>query len=92
MEARLSEQNQRKPMGRPRKYRPEELRDSGAPKLNVRFDPRLYGHVQAQPQGPRAYLEALVTEDIGRTQPAESTSAGDVPGQLLLADHQKAKE
>ncbi len=43
-------------------------------KLTVRLDPRLYGHVLAQSQGPRAYLEGLVSDDMSRTQPVESTS------------------
>ena len=52
-----------KKAGRPRLYNPEDLKDNGAPKLAVRFDPELYRYACSQPEGLRAYLEGLVRED-----------------------------
>ena len=57
----------KKPRGRPRQYAAGTAQDNeGAPKLNIRFDPILYKHVQARPEGPRPYLEGLVREDLER--------------------------
>lgn len=49
--------------GRPRKY-PRELANDGAPILSVRLDPTVYLHIQAQDDGPRAYIERLVLHDL----------------------------
>ena len=46
--------------GRPKKYDPGQLRDHGAPKLSIRFDPALFEFLQEQPGGSRAILEELV--------------------------------
>ena len=65
----------KRPRGRPRKYEAGASQDNeGAPKLNIRFDPILYQHVQAQPEGPRPYLEGLVRDDLARAD-KESRSA-----------------
>ncbi len=37
----------------------------GAPLLAVRLDPPVYEHVKAQGEGPRAYIQRLVTQDMG---------------------------
>lgn len=52
-----------KKKGRPPVYKPEDLKDNGAPKLAVRFDPELYRFACSHPGGLRAYLERLVRED-----------------------------
>lgn len=52
-----------KKKGRPSIYKPEDLKDNGAPKLAVRFDPELYRYACSHPEGLRAYLEGLVRED-----------------------------
>jgi hypothetical protein len=51
--------------GRPRQY-PKELANDGAPVLRVRLEPDVYLHVQAQPEGARAYLERVVRADRDR--------------------------
>ena len=78
----------KKPMGRPRLYPPGTSQDNeGAPKLSIRFDPQLHAHVTAQPQGPRAYLEGLVRDDIEQgAAPVASTGPKDVPGQTLIPE------
>lgn len=51
--------------GRPRKYDEGASKDNeGAPKLNIRFDPALYAYVIAKPEGPRAYLERVVRQEM----------------------------
>lgn len=52
-----------KQVGRPPIYKPEDLKDNGAPKLAVRFDPDLYRFACSQPEGLRKYLERLVRQD-----------------------------
>ena len=42
----------------------------GAPLLSVRLDPPVYEHIKAQPEGPRAYLQRLVGQDM----PAPATA------------------
>lgn len=37
--------------------------------FSTRLAPPIYHHIKAQPEGPRAYVERLVSEDINRTQP-----------------------
>lgn len=72
----------KRPPGRPKVY--AEGRD-GAPFLGLRLDPPIYQHIKARPEGPRAYVQRLVTEDIERTsQGANEPALDDVPGQLLL--------
>lgn len=53
---------QRRP-GRPKKYDPAQLKDQGAPKLSIRFDPDLFAFLQEQPRGSRATLEELVRRE-----------------------------
>ncbi len=48
------------PRGRPRKYALADIKDQGAPKLSIRFEPDLYRYVQARPEGARVFLEELV--------------------------------
>ncbi len=57
---------QKRGRGRPRKY-PRDLANDGAPVLSVRLEPDVYLHVQAQPEGPRAYIERLVRSDANLT-------------------------
>lgn len=72
----------KKKMGRPKKYDGD---GDGAPYLGVRLDPPIYEHIKARPEGPRAYVQRLVTEDIERmNQVANDPALDDVPGQLLL--------
>lgn len=53
--------------------------------FSTRLEPTVYNFVKAHPEGPRAYIERLVTADIEQAQPSTPASAGeDVPGQLLL--------
>lgn len=52
-----------KKKGRPPIYKPEDLKDNGAPKLAVRFNPELYRYACSQPEGLRNYLEGLVGKD-----------------------------
>lgn len=67
--------------GRPKKYAGKD----GAPMFSTRLDPPIYEHIKARPEGPRAYVQRLVTEDIERTsQVANEPALDDVPGQLLL--------
>lgn len=49
--------------GRPKKYDPSQLKDHGAPKLSIRFDPDLFAFLQEQPDGSRATLEGLVRRE-----------------------------
>lgn len=49
--------------GRPKKYDPAQLKDHGAPKLSIRFDPDLFAFLQEQPGGSRATLEGLVRKE-----------------------------
>lgn len=71
--------------------------------LNVRLNTPVYSRIKSRPEGPRAYVERLVTEDADRSGESlvghevglveESVSPEDVPGQLLLnGPPQKAKE
>lgn len=60
----------------------------GAPQVTLRLSPETIHHIKTHPEGARPYVERLVAEDIGRTQPIESPSPEDVPGQLLLGGHQ----
>lgn len=57
--------------GRPRKY-PKEVANDGAPVLSVRLDPVVYLHIQARPEGARAYIEQLVREDLASSGPVPS--------------------
>lgn len=67
-----------KKMGRPKKY---EGDGEGAPYLGVRLDPPIYNHIKSRPEGPRAYVQGLVAEDIRRTNQATvSAHPEDVPG------------
>ena len=50
-------------MGRPKKYADRD----GAPSLNLRLDPGVYERIKARPEGGRAYIERLVTEDAVRS-------------------------
>ena len=38
----------------------------GAPMFSTRLDPPIYHHIKAQPEGPRAYVERLVNDDMNR--------------------------
>lgn len=64
----------KKPTGRPRKY---ESEGSGAPYLGMRLEPSIYEHVRAQPEGPRAYVERLVTDDIHKQKPNVPAQTAD---------------
>lgn len=68
---------EKRPPGRPRKYDPDVIKDRGAPKLSIRFDPDLYERVQARPEGPRAYLESLVRKDGDEEAGASSPLTGE---------------
>lgn len=57
----MAEQPKKK-MGRPKKYADRD----GAPSLNLRLDPAVYERIKSQPEGGRAYVERLVTEDAER--------------------------
>jgi len=50
----------KRPPGRPRKY---ERDGEGAPFLGVRLDPELYNYIKTRSEGPRAYIERLVSDD-----------------------------
>lgn len=52
----------KKKMGRPRKYTDRD----GAPSLTLRLDPGVYERIKSRPEGGRAYVERLVTEDAER--------------------------
>ena len=52
----------KKKMGRPKKYSDRD----GAPALNIRMDPVLYQVVRTRPEGARAYIERLVSEDVAK--------------------------
>ena len=39
----------------------------GAPLLAVRLDPKVYTQIKARPEGARAYIERLVTEDASES-------------------------
>lgn len=54
--------------GRPKKYEPAQLKDHGAPKLSIRFDPDLFAFLQEQPGGSRATLEGLVRKEASPTR------------------------
>lgn len=58
----MTEGTPRRP-GRPKKYDPAQIKDHGAPKLSIRFDPDLFAFVQEQPAGSRATLEGLVRRE-----------------------------
>lgn len=49
-------------MGRPKKYEGD-----GAPYLGLRLEPQIHEHIRNQPEGPRAYVERLVTEDMEKS-------------------------
>lgn len=54
--------------GRPKVYKPVKEGEGakhGAPYLGVRLDPPVYEHIKAQEEGPRAYIQRLVTQDMG---------------------------
>ena len=44
----------------------------GAPMFSTRLDPPVYHHIKAQPEGPRAYVERLVNDDMNRVQPGST--------------------
>lgn len=55
--------------GRPKLYKPVKEGKGGlhgAPYLGLRLDPPVYSHIKNQPEGPRAYVQRLVTEDMDR--------------------------
>jgi hypothetical protein len=58
----MTDGTQRRP-GRPKKYDPAQLKDQGAPKLSIRFDPDLFAFLQEQHRGSRATLEELVRKE-----------------------------
>lgn len=63
----MEEQDKPRKAGRPKKYVSTKPGERGAPYLGVRLDPPVYEHIRAQPEGPRAYLERVVSEDMQRT-------------------------
>ena len=77
----MQENQNPKKRGRPKQYEGWSNTERGAPRLAVRLSPAVYKVVTERPEGPRAYIERLVTDDNKAT---ESTSPEDVPGQLLL--------
>ena len=75
----MSDQPKKK-MGRPKKYSDRD----GAPALNIRMDPFLYEIVRCRPEGARAYIERLVSEDVAKcgepliqAEPASNGSNGE---------------
>lgn len=40
--------------------------------FSTRLDPPVYHHIKAQPEGPRAYVERLVNDDMNRVQPGST--------------------
>lgn len=86
----MSETPTSKKRGRPKQYEGWSNTERGAPRLAVRLSPEVYRLVTERSEGPRAYIERLVTDD---NKAAESTSPEDVPGQLLLnGQPQKVRE
>lgn len=62
----------KKKMGRPKKYADRD----GAPSLTIRLDPIVYSRIKEQPEGGRAYIERLVTEDAERCgQPLQKSES-----------------
>lgn len=53
------------------KYERILTNQEGAPMFSTRLDPPVYHHIKAQPEGPRAYVERLVNDDISRTATSE---------------------
>ena len=56
-----------KKTGRPKVYENEQGK-RGAPTLAVRLSPEVHQHIVTRDEGPRAYVERLVTDDIERTK------------------------
>ena len=55
------EEPEKRGRGRPRKYG-----GTGAPLLQVRVEPDVYERVTTRPEGPRAYLQRVVRDDVKR--------------------------
>ena len=56
----------------------------GAPLLAVRLEPRVYTHIKGRPEGARAYIERLVTDDAqlseqGTSRPLVGESSAELP-------------
>lgn len=51
--------------------------------FSTRLDPPVYHHIKAQPEGPRAYVERLVNDDISRTATSQPGNTEQNPD----ADH-----
>ena len=47
----------------------------GAPLLAVRLEPTIYEFVKAQPEGPRAYLERVVSKEMEKDGAADRGEA-----------------
>ncbi len=70
------------------------LRDdgrAGAPQITIRLSPPILERVRSHPDGSRAYVERLVTEDIQRSgeeagHQVEKSAPDDVTGQFLLTE------
>ena len=48
------------------KYERILTNQEGAPMFSTRLDPPIFHHIKAQPEGPRAYVERLVSDDMNR--------------------------
>ena len=48
------------------KYERILTNQEGAPMFSTRLDPPIFHHIKAQPEGARAYVERLVTDDMNR--------------------------
>ncbi|MCW5871547.1 MAG: hypothetical protein KIS61_30115 [Candidatus Eremiobacteraeota bacterium] len=81
----MEEQTKRKP-GRPKVY--EEGLD-GAPSISLRIEPTLNEHIRKQPEGARAYIERLVSDDRHFNPPPRqgSISASEAFHELATMTH-----
>lgn len=59
------------------------MMDGSAPRFTVRFDSRLLGHVNAQPEALRRYLERLVHQDLARVHGEAELPGADLVAALL---------
>jgi hypothetical protein len=78
----------KRPPGRPKKY---DGTGEGAPFLGLRLEPPIYEHIKARAEGPRAFIERLVSESIDQDREREQlrqwldfVMTGDV-SRLLIA-------
>ena len=43
--------------------------------FSTRLDPPIYHHIKAQPEGPRAYVERLVNDDMNQAVTSRPVNA-----------------